>query len=393
MPDYGIEFRDLGRCVEFIELALRNRRALGIERENIDRIFVTDKRYTVFLTDAQEQIDLLLRKLIKAKTIQQIQDGEPPGEELTINRLLERVRLVAQPQPQIDAGVAVVLHDAADKDFRSRYSEILSMGCRDLRVGIVQPTDENYRITHIILVDRPPKRFSTPGYWIQSTSGWGSRAVAFCRCFVNEDFPLYVEMGYEHPVPGLDRLYNISAERAKGIFVYGKDPTEERMVGNQEENNSPHWIIVGRTEGDEIFSIPDESLSLEPARAAPRRFLKPRESDQQDSDVLQLRVQRDTRRFSTTESIEGQLAWHQQAVEELQREHRESRALRRDSVYLAYEFHPAFERRKRIGADLELELQPASGSALQPIEPFPLRIFYAPHRQGNGTARRHRRAP
>ena len=142
MPDYGIEFRDLGRCVEFIELALRNRRSLGIERENIDRIFVTDKRYTVFLTDAQEQIDLLLRKLIKAKTIQQIQDGEPPGEELTINRLLERVRLVARPQPQIDAGVAVVLHDAADKDFRSRYSEILSMGCRDLRVGIVQPTDE-----------------------------------------------------------------------------------------------------------------------------------------------------------------------------------------------------------------------------------------------------------
>ena len=248
-------------------------------------------------------------------------------------------RLVAQPQPQIDAGVAVILHDAADKDFRSRYSEILSMGCRDLRVGIVQPTGGNYGITHMILVDRPPKRFSTPGYWIQSTSGWGSRAIAFYRCFVNEDFPLYIEMGYEHPVLGLDRLYDISAERAKGIFVYGKDPTEERMVGNQEENNSPHWIIVGSTEWGEIFSIPDKSLSLEPAKAAPRRFLKPRESEQQDAGVLQLRVQRDTKSLSTTESIEGQLAWHQQAIEELQREHRESRALRRDSVYLAYEFH------------------------------------------------------
>ena len=313
--------------------------------KNFDRIFVADKSYTVFLTDAREQTDLLLRKLIKAKTIPQIQEGAPQGEEYTINKLLER-------------GQAGRATPAADRRRCGRYTpRRRGQGFpepifRNPEHGVPRPQGRDRAAHGRQLRDHAHDPRGSPAKAIfdprlldskhQRVGGPGPSL--FTGASSTRIFRFISKWVTNIPFWGWTGCTTYRPNGRKGFSYTGKTPPKNEWSEIKRKTTVPHWIIVGSTEWGEIFSIPDKSLSLEPAKAAPRRFLKPRESEQQDAGVLQLRVQRDTKSFSTTESIEGQLAWHQQAIEELQREHRESRGAEAGFRLPRIRIPPAVER-------------------------------------------------
>lgn len=334
MPDYGFEFTDLSKCVEFLDSVLRNLRALRMNRDQIDAVYVTDNAFTVFMRDVPDDALQTLQKMLQARSITE-RHGPPPGQPHTINALLERVMLVHQPQPSADTGLAIALFDAGPTDFRDLYTQLLNMGCHDLRVGFVESTPKNSKLSYIILVGRPSDRFSPPTDWARNR-GLGGRTLTLCRLRADERCPFYIEWGYEHPVPGLDRLYQATTEEGRGIFVFARALHEDRVYDETEPARKPQWVIIPDAAWRGIFHLSDEALNLEPAQVAPRIELQSRRSPEQG--VLEFRVQRDTRGVTSLESIESQIAWHQQAIEDLQRDYRTAHALRREPIYLAYVF-------------------------------------------------------
>lgn len=333
---YAVEFKELGPCVEFLDLALRNRGALGVERCDFDDIRVPKDRsnYTAVIRNLAEERVKLLMRLARVPGIE-VSPAGLHGVSHTINGLLERVKLVRAAELPAEAAAAVLLFKGDDRAYRDWYTQLLDMGCRDISTGFIEPTGDNHRLSHLLLVGRAPKGFSPPGDWAHGR-GWGARALVFNRLRPAEDCKLYVEWGYEYPAPQIERVYDDPQCRA--IFVCADAPENDRDVADPNVSPCPVWLRLLESDIGRVFVLPERTLELEATASATAPVtLAPREAP--EPGLLELHVQRDARSATASvESIESEIAWHQQAIEDLQRDHRSAHALRREPIYLAYVF-------------------------------------------------------
>ncbi len=337
MADIGVQFTDLGNCLEFIETLLSNARRVRIRREQVDEIFVNHKgerrRYTAVVRGADDAALTLIQQLVRGKQIEDV--DKPEGEPRTLNELLESIVLAPKPHPDAGLCLAVALFSSKPADLREKYSEMIQLGCRELQVGFVEPTAANRKLSHLILAAQVPKGFAPPLSWARHTD-WGGRALAFYRIRPEDECPFYVEWGFEHPVPWLDKYYDYDKNSDRGLFVCAMDPNIDRTESEFQKGHAPYWLTIEQNDWTGIFHVPDEALDLEAMDVAPRVELTPRIDG--DHGVLPLRVQPDNQAArGTLDAIESQIATHQQAIERLQRDRSDS-LNRQGTVRIAYVF-------------------------------------------------------
>jgi hypothetical protein len=334
MPTYRIEFPDLGDCVEFIDLVLRNRQTLQIDRDGIQvEIGRQDAAHPVFavvLANAPEASGDRLLRLARCPGYQTDASWHS-GERRTLNALLESVKLARQPQMPSGHPLAVLLFQASDDEFRRRYTELLDMACRQIRVGVVRATDENQQLTHVLFVGTPPAAFWPPAHWQAPEPGERSRAVACYRVRPAPDCRLYAQWDYEYPVRNIEQLYDFDHPRCHSLFA---------LAGSGHESGlQPQWLRISEADYEGMFALPEQRLRLDAAAVAeawPAVDLQP---DVGHALELDFQVQREARGSSTSlEALETQIAHHQQAIVDLRRDYRVAQAVRRQAIYLAYVF-------------------------------------------------------
>lgn len=335
--NYAVEFKELGPCIEFLDLALRNKSALRIDRSDLDSIVVSPKLYTILIRGIQKQQADLLRRLARAPGVEGTK-GSYEGKVYTINELLESVRLVRSTESAGANGVAVTLFKASEKQFRDWYTQLLDMGCRDIRVGFVQPHERNGGLSHLFMIGQVPRGFCPPGDWAQDR-GWGARALVFYRFRMGDNCRFYVEWDYEYPLPYLDRIYDLTSAQSHTVLLCADAPQNDRSWADDESivAAKPQWLCLREDDVKPLFAMSENALRLEATHVTPKVFLEPRTLP--GDAVLELHVKRDSRGAgASVESIESEIAWHQQAIEELVRDHRSSYLLRREQIYLAFVF-------------------------------------------------------
>ncbi len=342
MSDYGVEFKDLGACVEFLSLTLRNRQALHLNRNDVDEIIVSGSSgreyFTVLIRGIHPDSFALLRRLARVPGLENAKNP-PGGKSHTINKLLQRIRLIPRMESPGANGVAVALFDAKDRQYRDWHTQLLDMGCGDIRVGFIEPRRESDGLTHLLLVGQVPKGFCPPGDWTLGRDREAVRAVAFYRLHNATDCPYYVEWDYEHPLTDLDHLYDLTDTQSRMVLICADSPRNNRAGRGQNKpaKMEPRWLCLEEREFGHIFQFQKTPLYLPQDEAAPSVYLTSR-SPSGDA-VLDLHVKRDSRSVTATaESIENDIAWHQRAIEDLVRDHRTAHLIRRENIYLAFVF-------------------------------------------------------
>ena len=331
MPDYRIEFQELGDCVEFVDSVLRNHAKLRIPPEEIGvDVRVSDddaKVFAIVITDLASSVGEELRRLARCPGFETASSGAG-GDRITLNQLLERVKMVRQPQMVPGRPLAILLFGARDDEFRQRYTELMDMGCRGFRVGIVKASTKNQNVTHVILVEKPPRGFWPAAEW-NPQSDVQFRTVACYRWRSAEDCRLYVEWSYEHPVERIEQLYDFDHPACHGVFALnGSDGTEG--LGGQ-------WLHLRHEDYDGVFSLGEQKLKLD--LTEPLATVELQGVSHHDELSLDFRVQREARGTSSSlDAVETQIAHHQQAIVDLQRDYRAAHALRRQAIFLAYVF-------------------------------------------------------
>ncbi len=342
MP-FRIEFQELGDCLEFVDLVLRNKSKLQIRRRDVqlEANSQADDRnvFAVTLERVSETAGTTLLRLARCEAFETERQW-PEGEPLTINKLLGRVRLVPQSNMPPGRSLAILLFNAAEPEFRRQYTELLEMGCEGIRVGLIDPAAAAQNLSHVILVESPPTTFWPPAAWLKP-NGDRSWTVACYRWRDDADCRLYVQWGYEHPVDRVEHLYfDYYDHEDRDKHTYDRDPYHRVFALHGFEESAtpkPQWIDVRKTDYEEIFSLGSQKLELKIESPIPTVDLHPASSDR--GLALSLRVQRQARGTSCSlEALETQIAHHQQAVAELQRDYRLAHALRQQAIYLAYIF-------------------------------------------------------
>ena len=133
-----------------------------MDRDNFNQVYIEDYSCTVLVRDLPVPSLDLIRDMVRARIVTHTTSSVPAGERLTINQLLERVMLANRPGSPVDHGLAVAMFKANAEQFQKWYAELLNMGCRDIRVGFVQPTPDNKEMTHLVLIGQAPKSFAPP---------------------------------------------------------------------------------------------------------------------------------------------------------------------------------------------------------------------------------------
>jgi hypothetical protein len=328
MQTFKIEFHELGDCIEFLDILRRNERQLRIKLRDV-RVEVTrDGERSLFLVIVENLPDSsgdLLLKLLRCSDCLTAGDLSRGGEPLKVNQLLERVGLVPQANMPAQQPSALLLFNAENDEFQRRYTELLQCGCHDVRVGLVQPNADNQYLSHVLFVDSPSKSF----YPSVAPSEGGVRAVTCYRLRAAPDCRLYVEWRYEYPFERIEQLYDFDDPRCRAVFCL-----QDSGAGDAAARQ---WVRLLEKDADGIFALPDEMLRLDARSACTIVDLTPREPDRESS--LSLQVLREARGSTTSlDALEMQIAHHQQAIADMQRDYSVAHALRRESLFLAYVF-------------------------------------------------------
>ena len=354
--EYGIEFVDLGYCLEFVDLALRNASMLGMSRDDFNHIAVSQQQtgatFTLLLPRVPADSIDRLKALARTRTLDVAPD-RVDGHQHTINRLLQRVQLVRRDGAPPDAEMAVLLFGAGQQDYRQWYTQLLDMGCREVRVGFVQPTDDNHQLRYLFLIGQAPRGFTPMSDW-SAQRGLHARALTFYRLRRDDRCGIFVEWGYEYPAPRLEQLYDMDHPACRFAFVCADAVDADRTVVEASTQRQPYWLVLPDRYVDHIFPAPDQAFRLQAAQGAVEIDLQP--DPDLAAPVLDLRVVHNPRSVVTpVDVIEAEIARHQQAIDDLQADRPGAHALRRESVYLAYVFE------QPLGQDPDQPLLCAAG--------------------------------
>ena len=330
MQTFKIEFHELSDCVEFLDMLRRNEGRLRTKLRDVTVEVASDGGRSLFLVlveNLSENSSDMLLKLLRCPDCLTSGDLSRGGEPLKVNQLLERVGLAKQPNMPTQQPLAILLFNAKDDDFRGRYTELLDCGCRNVRVGLVQPDEGNHYLSHVLFVESPSKSFHPSALSAGEFEG-GVRAVTCYRLRAAPECRLYVEWGYEYPFERIEQLYDLDNPRCHSAFCLQSSGAGDAA--------GPQWVRLREEDADGVFALPDELLRLdESARTVVE--LKPLELDSELA--LPLQVVREARGSTASlDALEMQIAHHQQAITDLQRDYSVAHALRRESLYLAYVF-------------------------------------------------------
>lgn len=331
MQTLKIEFHELADCIEFLDTVLRNERRLQIKLRDVTIEVADDGDRSLFLVLIENLSDTAadrLLKLVRCTDCLTSGDLSRGGEPLKVSQLLERVGLTLQPNMPAEQPAAVLLFRAGQDDFRRRYTQLIDCGCRGIRVGLVQPSEENQYLSHVLFVDSPSKAFNPSVLTVGETAG-GIRAVISRRFRPAADCKLYIEWGYEYPFERVEQLYDFDNPRCHSVFCI-QSPKSDDSVGLR-------WIRLRDEDAEDIFSLAEKVLHLDDERSRRVVDLKPLELNHELSFPVQ--VIREARGSTASlDALEMQIAHHQQVIADLQRDYGAAHALRRDSLFLAYVF-------------------------------------------------------
>jgi hypothetical protein len=348
MSRYAVEFRDVSACIEFLYLILQNKAALRLDRSDFDRIIVSSHdrqdRFTVVIRRIQKSRLDLLRELARAPGTEIASGKLPTGQEYTINDFLQQVKLVRSIDSVGENGLAIALFKANEEQYQEWYTQLLDMGCRGIHVGKVEPCEETARLNYFILVESVPKGFAPPADWNQGC-GWGAgRALVFYRLHGDEDCRVYVEWGYTYPLDDVDHIFEFDKTQCHTVLICADDPKNLRQSSDNDVLDAmrPQWLYLSEHDMRDIFTVTDRSYRLEVVSGKRPVSLKPLAVP--GKSVLKLHVKKDGRgTANSVESIERDIAWHEQTIDDLKRDHNIAHQIHREPIYLAYIFYQSLQ--------------------------------------------------
>jgi predicted nucleic acid-binding Zn-ribbon protein len=341
--DYAVEFESFNACIDFLYLMLQNQKALEITRGDFNNIVVSqsgDKEYfTVIIRSISRDNLELLQRLAGAPGVESETKETLKGSKCTINDLLQRVRLIPRTESPGDNGIAVALFRADDRQYRQWHSQLLDMGCGDIRVGFVEPASGNDMLSHLLIIGQVPSSFCPPSEWTGWRSQEGVKTIVFYRLRAGPDCSFFVEWDYEYPLVDLERIYDLEEAHSHMVLIIAGSQAKEpsKKASGSHSKKTSLWICLDKWEVKHIFKYPETPLCLPTGEESSRIYLNSRHPS--GDAVLDFYMKRDCRlAVAPVESIENEIAWHQRAIEELVRDHHTACLIRKEKIYLAFVF-------------------------------------------------------